>query len=138
MKDTIHVYNLHDLEQFGIIPLTRESCAYNMRTLCDLTEEGKILIQQFLGGTVEFLNGINWNSKGSYSMMLPDGIFQTLVRFIAFKKDYRYVVETSDSVLMTDRDDYVTWAHDHDLRVYVNHAMSCSDRNVHQMTGRIV
>lgn len=50
-----------DLKQFGIGYLTGESCAYSMRMLCDVNEDGQALLADFFG-----MSGIqldkNWNS----------------------------------------------------------------------------
>lgn len=39
----------YELPKFGIQPLTSEACAYGMRILCDLSEEGIALVASFLG-----------------------------------------------------------------------------------------
>ena len=50
-----------DLEQFGIDPLTGESCAAGYRLLCDLTAFGRHVVADFLGLTEEGFRP-NWNS----------------------------------------------------------------------------
>ena len=73
-----------DLEEFGIIYLTSESCKFNLRILCDLTEKGKEIICDFFNLEPNSL-AKPWGSVGSQvhvaSILLPRGIFQDLVTF---------------------------------------------------------
>lgn len=82
--DVIHNWN--DLEKFGVIMLTGESCGYAMRLLCDLTEKGKLLIEKFLGGTVSIKPDSNWNGGKKDdphvgSVLLSRDVFSDLAAF---------------------------------------------------------
>lgn len=57
--DTITIDSWGDLRPLGINCLTGESCAYALRVLCDLNEDGAALIREYLG--VAML-AHNWNS----------------------------------------------------------------------------
>lgn len=89
------------LPRIGINPLTSESCAYGLRTLCDLNAQGVELVQAFLGLNDEaFLP--NWNSAvGEYpavaSVMLTRTALHDLMLF-ALLRDYHYVVEADGIV----------------------------------------
>lgn len=90
----LYVGNLRDLSQFGINVLTGEACAYGLRVLCDLTEDGAELVSAFLGGlragsagaTGDYPFQRNWNSGASYSVMLTRSLlFNELVVFALFR-----------------------------------------------------
>ena len=85
------VNNWNDLSEFGINYLTGEACAYSMRLLCDVNEEGKRTLEAFFGGTVTIAEGSNWNSEvnGSEaigSVLLSRGIFEDLAAFCLLSK----------------------------------------------------
>lgn len=76
-----------DLRPYGIDLLTGEACAYSMRLLCDVNEEGKKLLEEFFGGCITIADGSNWNSGTKYggsvgSVMLTRSIFAELAAFI--------------------------------------------------------
>ena len=140
----------NDLKQYGISPLTGESCAYSMRLLCDLNEDGKYLLERFFGGTMEFRKGTNWNSQvngkpAKYSVLLPYGILDDLRRFILFSlenKTYAYWYEGTGTMIGSD-DDLPLEALDSSANRYVNYAKtsgqpSVADRNIHAISGRTV
>ena len=70
------IRSFEDLEQFGIHALTGEACGFSMRLLCDVTEQGKNLVEKYFGGTIEIRKDSNMNSgRGGPphvgSVMLP-------------------------------------------------------------------
>lgn len=84
MRDDV-LSSWHDLRQFGINFLTGESCGIGMRALCDLTRDGKELIEEFFGGNLVCQDQTEWNS-GVSSILLPRGIFTELAAFCLLKK----------------------------------------------------
>lgn len=141
-----------DMAQFGITGLTGESCAYSLRMLCDVSEEGKALLADFFG-MPEIILARNWNSfVGSQpaigSIMLPHDIVKKLAQFAFFRQGALAVVVTEREVtgvfekeLLTA---YVKFTQEHPSSGHTllrNHAVSSSaprqgSRNVHAMTGR--
>lgn len=102
----ITIFNMLDMQQFGLTYLTGESCSYTMRVLWDLNDDGVELIADFLGiphhavyadeqcGTVvvpaKGMLAKNWNSmvgekKAVASIMLPQAIIPELARFALFR-----------------------------------------------------
>lgn len=72
--------NLNDLKEYGIKFLTAEACAYSMRLLFDLDDQGKVIIGDFFSFMkVEFAP--NWNSGSTGSVMLPRSIMYDLMVF---------------------------------------------------------
>lgn len=79
-----HIYNWNELEAYGIILLTGESCAYQYRLLCDVTQAGRKLIQQLFDLPGELGLAENWNGDGegrAGSIMLPRDMFTPLAVF---------------------------------------------------------
>lgn len=62
------IHSLGDLRQFGIDCLTGEACALNRRLLCDLTAEGKNLIEKVLG--IEDIKLAGYQNGGVGSILL--------------------------------------------------------------------
>ena len=56
------VYSWEDMKKFGIQILTGEACGIGMRILCDLNEDGKKVMEDFLGGRVAFDKDGSWNN----------------------------------------------------------------------------
>lgn len=89
-KDTISLDNWHDLEQFGINSLTLGSDRLCMRLLCDVNEEGRALVLDYLGLPDETVLYKNHNSQvnGSPaigSLMLARDSFAQLATFTLFR-----------------------------------------------------
>lgn len=105
-----------DMEQFGIRLLTGEACGYAMRLLCDVTEDGKRLIQAFLGGNIEIKPGSNWNGGNVSdphvgSILLPRGILMELGAFALLKTGTEIVVTMGDDrVCEMDRERFDRYA----------------------------
>ena len=71
------------LEVVGVSILTGEACAYSMRLLCDLNEEGAALVAEFLGTAGKLNLPRNMNSKVNgkpaiRSIMLTRGMINEL------------------------------------------------------------
>jgi len=71
----------------GINILTGEACAFNMRVLCDLTEEGCKIIEEFFGGTITCTRETNWNSGGVASVMIPRSCLKDLEKFCLLRSE---------------------------------------------------
>ena len=96
------VHSLTDLRQFGINYLTGEACAYGMRKLCDVNEDGVKLLSDFFG-CPELNLAQNWNSMVGEkpaigSVMLTLSCVQDLSQFAFFAHGALAVVRTADSV----------------------------------------
>ena len=142
----------NDMEQFGIIPLTGESCAYSLRLLCDLTAQGRALIRSFFGLRAEPEPGSGsvfqepWN-RGSAedphvaSILLPYGLFITLSTYTLLRKGMAvFVMEGASSVLgyEPDSDEHkeAAFCTENDRSGYWRGPKAGSDRNLHHMSGR--
>lgn len=153
-----HINNWGDLQKYGINCLTGEACAYSMRLLCDLNEEGAKSICDFFGiplcTTVKYAqfaanrNSMVGDKPAVASIMLTRGIFDELARFLLFNVDnVDYVVGSGSSGFAGyTKADLVEYGKDEkDLSLIYKHciwrnnknaAASVGDRNVHQMTER--
>lgn len=132
-----------ELEQFGIIVLTGEACSLMYRLLCDLTAQGKRIVERCL--SVEIASE-NWNSGSANhphvaSIMLTHEMLQPLAVFALLEAGCREVwvtesaaigVEDVDSDAEVDRMKHVSKPH----RRFAYHGPH-SDRNQHQMSGRV-
>lgn len=142
-----------DLVQYGINTLTGEACAYSMRVLCDLSEDGADLVSCFMG--VPYHRGMfpkNWNSMvgdkpSVYSIMLTRSALRELMKFALLSIDrVSLIVESKDGALvgLSPSDEYyaayVQRAGEH-TEVYTIHRhpenlrYNASDRNQHAMTN---
>lgn len=150
------------INDIGINPLTGEACAYSMRTLCDLSQEGANLVADYLG-ILTYPGPVftkNWNSMVGHSMavgsvMLEHTAFGPLMRFALFRKGFEYVYENSgdwiggDLIGLNDSDIegrpilsmYVETPEKFGGKIHRNPAFNSSQpregsRNVHAFTGR--
>lgn len=143
--------NFRSLEKYGINTLTGEACAFSMRTLCDLNEDGAELLASFFGIKPDGFQ-LNWNSKVNGkpaigSVMLCLDAIPSLLKFIAFAKLNAFaVVSGSDNVMILESQEQLDdfrkrYAHMPNVEIYCNYAYrsnqpSVDGRNVHAMTGR--
>lgn len=96
----------------GINTLTGEACAYSMRILCDLNEDGVELIAEYFGlpkfplpALEEKMNSTVGNKPSVGSMMLPRTGFSDLIRFKMFSLGYKFVVGQLDGTAFTGFDE---------------------------------
>lgn len=132
-----------ELEQFGIIVLTGEACSLMYRLLCDLTAQGKRIIERCFSLAIA---SENWNSGSeddphvasimvTYEMLLPLAVFALLdagCREVWLTDSAAIGVETGDTeerIEMMKRCQKPT-------RRFAYHG-PYQDRNQHQMSGRI-
>jgi len=97
MKDTVTLNDWSSLEVFGIRSLSRERCAYSLRVVCDLNEDGRRLVSQLLD-VEEGAFAPQWNSTvggkpAVASVMLPVGIFNDLATFASFEAGALAVID---------------------------------------------
>lgn len=151
---SVHIHGWSDLKQFGINSLTGESCAFSMRLLCDLSEEGTDLMSEFFGlprNDASLCFAPPWNSRvgddpSIASIMLPKGIFDDLCRFalLAVSKvdvvikqpdgswcGYSELTNDVETMLETlvRKDGWLRFTNPH-------RAGTDGSRNVHAFTGR--
>src|SRR3954469_23798003 len=103
------VHSWNDLERYGIIPLTGESCGLGYRLLCDVTAQGKNVLEKCLG-TPNLNLPESWN-RGSeqdphvgcimlaHEMLRPLAVFALLesgCKEVYLVKDSVYGIEASD------------------------------------------
>jgi hypothetical protein len=140
------------LTQFGINSLTGESCAYGMRMLCDVSDDGRALLADYFGMPSISLEP-NWNSvvgdqPATGSIMLAHDIVRSLAQFAFFRRGALAVLITEHEVNGIFTSERVQQYRDfiehypntgHSLRV--NHALSSAapmvgSRNIHAMSSR--
>ena len=146
----VHINGWNDLKQFGINPLTGEACKLSMRTLCDLSDKGVMLICDFLGLQPNGFNA-NWNSKvdndpAVASIMLTRGIFDDLCKFAIFTvSNYKYAHKAADGTWHGYGADFVHNLGYSEDKLFATvpgdwyrnpKAPEAGSRNVHQFTGR--
>lgn len=147
--DYKRIESWRDLEEFGIIPLTGESCAIGLRLLCDLTPEGVELLESYLGGGVQFRKGTNWNSSQGQvaSVTLAHSEWANIAVY-ALAREWQYVVKIVESefyppqVVGMDEEEWSERKEIYDkhaarYRIYwqTNHPQR-NLRNVHHFSGR--
>lgn len=152
---------LHDaraLTDYGVNPLTGEADAYSRRTLCDLSQEGIILMTAYLGlsHTTEACRVFpkNWNSmvgesEAVASVMLARDTMADLTIFALLHIDrFDYVMQTPSGFSGFNAGDeygerYLHQGLPEGYRLHHNEAKHSTqphegDRNVHAMSGRVL
>lgn len=90
---------LADLKEFGVLPLTGEACPYYQRILSDVTEQGKTLLEQYLGTTLtaEPMNTICSSGKHVASIMFPRAMWTDFADFAAWQEGFNFLVIAGSS-----------------------------------------
>lgn len=152
------IHGLNEMTTYGINPLTGEADAYSRRTLCDLSDEGVILLTAYFGltHTTDACRAFpdNWNSMvgdkpAVSSVMLARGTMDDLVIFALFHVDqFDYVLQTPNGFSgFNDGDRYgdgylkcapPTGYHLHHNCAKRSTQPHVGDRNVHAMSGRVL
>lgn len=86
------VFSWSDMEQFGILHLTGEADALNLRGLFDLTEEGCSLIRSFLNLPEDTKFRPNMNRYGVANIALPYSILVDLAVVAYIKVGFKIVL----------------------------------------------
>ena len=142
----IHSWN--DLGRYGITPVTGESCGVGYRLLCDVTAQGKIVLEKCFG-TPNLNLPESW-SRGSEnaphvgSVMFPHEMLQPLAVFALLESNCKEVYLIRGSVYGVEESDGPSAIEDVKRLCNVEYARRLSysgtagDRNVHQFSGRVV
>lgn len=148
------VSSFNDLAQFGINFLTGEACAYSMRLLCDVNQEGKELLADFFG-MPNIQLGDKWNSTVNGqpsvgSIMIGRSFLKELAQFAFFRVGALAVAHAPHTIIgiFTEErlEGYRKLNEGIDKPGFsfcLNHALASrapvvGSRNVHAMTGRTV
>ena len=143
---TISCWN--HLSEFGIVPLTGESCGLGYRILCDVTAKGKIILEKCFG-IPELTLAPNWNTGSKAdphvgSIMLAPELLVPIAVFALLEDGCKEVwkvesaatfgIQPSDS---PDAPESVKkWLGTRGLR-RLAYRGTAGDRNVHVMSGRV-
>lgn len=143
--NTIQIHTWSDLRQFGINALTGEACAYSMRLLCDVNEDGRDALCDYLGIKPEGFNA-PWNSTvheklALGSIMLSRETLMPLAQFLLFRAGALACAPYGHCLTgVFDKDRLIAYE---DAGFKVQHnpllhstAPHVGSRNVHDMTGR--
>jgi hypothetical protein len=145
MMETISGWD--GLREYGINALTGEACAYGMRILCDVNEDGKQILESFFSMSV---TSRNWNSTVNGkpavgSVMLHRVMFEPLATFILLHVKKCYAVASGTwlfGITGMDREHYEKYKNQDGMRFFLNwssgdSSVSRDGRNVHQISGRV-
>lgn len=137
----------NDLEPFGIVLLTGEACGLSYRLLCDVTAQGKKVLEKCFG-TPNLNLPERWN-RGSEQdphvgcIMLTREMLQPLAVFALLESGCKEVYLVKDSVHGVEETDPPTaienvkrWSNV-DYARRLAYAGTARDRNVHVMSGRV-
>ena len=131
------------LRPFGIEALTGEACSLMYRVLCDLTENGKRIVERCLSVQIQ---SENWN-RGSdaaphvASIMVTNEMLVPLAVFALLESGCREVWVTNRAAIGVDPDDSEDDVERikcvyKPVRRFAYHG-PFEDRNQHQMSGRV-
>lgn len=141
----------NELRPFGIDPLTGEACGLSYRILCDVTQQGKRVIQKALG-VVNLELTENWNRGdpndppvGSImlapELLIPLAIFALLEHGCCevwrTKSDGLIGIESTDAPERIEAVRRLYMDGDNLMRRYA-YTGTAGDRNRHQMSGRVI
>jgi hypothetical protein len=84
-----------DMEKYGFIPLSGESCGIGMRRIVDLKPEAVQLINEFL--STEIKTGNNWNSSDGQvaSILMSGALYRNLAVYALLRDGHKYVVDVN-------------------------------------------
>ena len=147
MSTNYRTLRYSNLPELGINPRTGEACAFSMRILCDLNEDGCNLVREFLGLPYDarFAARMNSHVNGSPSIasfMLPRSMFAELYKFALFMEGWAWIVEYGDAWIGMTQEHYDKFKDSlpSTTKAYFNWKSpgqpSVGSRNVHAFTGR--
>lgn len=154
MDEAIQVDCWQSLEQFGIRYLTGEACAYSMRGLCDVTEQGRDILLDYLGLPPHTPLSPSWNPRIAQeltvaSFMLHPSQLLPLAEFIMYRKGALAVMIRNKATLVglfteakvATYEEFVRenseMAKIWEVRRRYSVGPSVGSRNVHQFSGRV-
>jgi hypothetical protein len=136
------------LTEFGIVPLTGESCGLGYRILCDVTAKGKNILEKCLGIS-ELQLPANWNTGGEAephvgSIMLAPELLVPIAVFALLENGCKEVWKVENQgvhgIQPSDPPDTAEslkkWLGVECLR-RLAYRGTAKDRNVHLMSGRV-
>lgn len=149
-----HITDANHLLQFGLNCLTGEACAYGMRLLFDVNEDGAALLRLYLGLPYDAKFAENWNSQvdgkpAIGSIMLTRASLPDLAIFALFHlRGCHQVLQYGTGLdlqgipanKVEDYAPYIERLNPDSYRLHWNHnsnrGYQLEGRNVHQATGR--
>lgn len=139
-----YVCCFQDLTALGIEPLTGEACGLSYRLLCDVTAQGRHVIEKCLG--VQLTLPEAWNSGKADdphvgSIMLAQEMFLPLAIFALLESGCREAWKIERGLAGIERTDAAEEI-ERARRVHpplrrFAYRGTAGDRNVHQMSGRV-
>jgi hypothetical protein len=136
------------LSEFGIVPLTGESCGLGYRILCDVTVKGKLILEKCLG-IPDLKLPPNWNTGSEAephvgSIMLAPELLVPIAVFALLENGCKEVWKVESQgvhgIQHSDPPDtaesLARWLGPDNLR-RLAYRGTASDRNVHLMSGRV-
>lgn len=146
-ENHVEFTGLASFQAYGIEPLTGEACAYGVRMLCDVNEDGLALLADYWGIPSLTLAGpmnSQVNGKPSVgSIMLSRDAWRSLTRFVAARSGALAVVHAakmSSMVAVYDEELLSRYAELTGVtveRLYSAPGPAIGSRMVHQFTGRV-
>lgn len=153
-----HLLNYADLKAYGISTLTGEADAYSRRILCDLSEDGVILLTAYFGlsHTCEArhafplnMNAMVGEQAAIASVMLARAVIPDLMVFaLLHVGQFDYVLDAPHGYTGFNEGDHYGELYLHQglpagYTLHHNCAKRCrqphvGDRNVHAMSGRVL
>jgi hypothetical protein len=143
---TVHSWD--DLCHYGVVPLTGEACGLSYRILCDVTAQGKRILEKALG-VAELRLHENWNCGSPSdphigSILLAPEVMTFLAVFALLENGCHEVWQTKHSGVVgieasdpADRlETFQRFQADNLVRRFA-YAGTAGDRNLHVMSGRI-
>lgn len=142
----VTIKDLNQLKKYGINFLTAESCAYSLRLLLDLNEDGVRIISRWLGGNLNFTKGSNWNPRVNNkpalaSILLSRQSIDSLIAFILYDVEKCYAIHL-DKYEQTglSKEEFERLSEEQQSNFRINWALQSehvkNGRNIHQFTGR--
>ena len=129
------------LRAYGINTLTGEACSLMYRLLCDITEDGKRIIEKCLG--CELKPPENWNSGAIGSIMLSPEMLVPIAVFALLEAGCREVYVLKGAVVGIEAEDIGETLerfrryHGEEITRRFAYTGPFQDRNQHQMSGRV-
>lgn len=132
-----NIYQLQELDRYGVNLLTGEACGLGMRILCDYDEKGKANLESFLGTP---LGGSSAWNHGAGSIMLTHETLRDFGLFMLAQECELGSFQSHDGELVgieTEEDmEYVRRFEKHP-RIYKVRGTR-GTRNEHVMSGRVI
>lgn len=150
-RESLQVASWIDMSHFGVQSLTSESCVFALRILCDVNEQGRLLMIDYLGLPVDTELATPWNSQVSGkptvgSILLHRDSLKQIAMFAMFRGGalacvvrHGAVIGIFEPSLLTRYEDLLK---EYDSTGWELHLSpkrvgpSEGTRNVHALTGR--